>query len=327
VFHSCEVHRIVFRRPNRVIVEHHRATPLNCGFVRVRTDLSLISNGTEKTALSGRFDCHWATWVQYPFYPGYSTVGTVVEAASDVHHLNVGQRVSLRVPHASEHQIPAQHCIPIPGEIPTSSAVWFALSKIGFLGVYAADVDPSWPVLVIGGGPIAQMIIRWLKATRCSSIAHLTAQPTHLTAGKYGGADYQIAGRTTEHSLKSLTDITKLRPKVIIDCTADPSVLGWALKMVDDYGRIVLVGDPGFPNMRSLRSDIITRAITVVGTHDHCTYGRWSENRLADTFFGAILSGVLHLNGMTVCRFNGMDASQAYRAIRKPGCLGVAFTW
>ena len=42
-----------------------------------------MSSGTETIALHGRLDpgTHWATYVRYPFHPGYSAVGIVVAAA------------------------------------------------------------------------------------------------------------------------------------------------------------------------------------------------------------------------------------------------------
>jgi NADPH:quinone reductase-like Zn-dependent oxidoreductase len=60
--------------PNRVVVEAAR---------------SLVSTGTEMICLQRNFapSTHWDNWVKYPFYPGYSMAGRVVEAGEGVQGL------------------------------------------------------------------------------------------------------------------------------------------------------------------------------------------------------------------------------------------------
>ena len=52
----------------------------------VRINLSLMSTGTENIVFNRLFDpgTHWDEWVKYPFYPGYTAVGTVESTGADV---------------------------------------------------------------------------------------------------------------------------------------------------------------------------------------------------------------------------------------------------
>jgi threonine dehydrogenase-like Zn-dependent dehydrogenase len=323
--------RMMFPGPGRVILEDLRTPPLHEGGVLVRSEFSLVSNGTERTAFQSRFapGTHWDRWVRYPFAPGYATVGTVVEASADVSLVRVGQRVAVRAPHASHHLVGERACIPIPDGVRFEDAVWFAVSKIGFLGAWVAERKPGIPVLVIGGGPIAQMLVRWLASGGTGVLGLLTRDPLRLENAKAGGATVAIEGHTTEYSSGAIEKTLGERPQIVFDCTDSSEVLGWALHIVADYGRIVLLGDPGTPNDRRLTSDILLRSITVTGIHDRNTFGVWTDHTTSRDFFERLSAGLFSVSGLCTHPFVPGDASQAYALIgsRQLGVLGVRFDW
>ena len=65
------------------------------GGLLVQTGLSLISTGTETICYRSEMDdaTHWHGWVKYPFYLGYSNVGTVVELGKGAEGFDIGDRV------------------------------------------------------------------------------------------------------------------------------------------------------------------------------------------------------------------------------------------
>ena len=65
------------------------------GKLLVRSRTSLISTGTECICYRSEMDegSHWAGWVKYPFYLGYSNVGEVVEVGDGAEGYAIGDRV------------------------------------------------------------------------------------------------------------------------------------------------------------------------------------------------------------------------------------------
>ena len=72
----------------------------------MRTVVSLTSTGTESFCYRGVFDTDtgWSSWVNYPFYPGYSAVGEIVEVGSEVKDFSEGEIVS------GEGHVVCGHC-------------------------------------------------------------------------------------------------------------------------------------------------------------------------------------------------------------------------
>ena len=296
-----------------------------------RSEYGLVSNGTERTIFQRHFDLgtHWDRWVRYPFFPGYATVGRILEIGPDVSPAEVGRRVAVRAPHASHHVVGLRQCIPIPDTVGFEDAVWFALAKIGFLATWATKISLGTAVLVIGGGPVAQMLIRWLALGSARAVGVLTNDPMRLDAARAGGAKVILKGYTHEHSNSDIEKSFGTRPHIVFDCTDSPDVFGWALGVVANYGRVVAIGDPGSPDRRRLTSDVLLRAVTVTGIHDHSTYGRWTEHDISKIFFEKISRGLFDLRGLCAHTFLPDHAPAAYTLLdqRLNGVLGIRFDW
>src|SRR5688572_27150512 len=113
--HSPGASQIVFTGKQSAELQPLQVETPGAGEVLVRTECSLMSTGTENIVFNREFDegTHWDNWVKYPFFPGYSAVGTV-EAAGPEAGLALGQRVALRSSHRSHHIASAAKCLPIP---------------------------------------------------------------------------------------------------------------------------------------------------------------------------------------------------------------------
>jgi 2-desacetyl-2-hydroxyethyl bacteriochlorophyllide A dehydrogenase len=323
--------RIVFPSSRNVVVEHFDGRPLRGKDVLVRSEFSLLSNGTERTIFQRKFDSgtHWDLWVRYPFYPGYASVGSVIDLGPEVPPANLGRRVAVRGPHSSHHVIDLGDCLSIPDGVSFQDAVWFALSKVGCLATIAAGIKQGDSVLVVGGGPVGQMLTRWAVLSGSSNVGVMANDCLHLTAARAGGAGAVFQGHTGDFSPSSIERALGSLPDIIFDCTDSEDTLGWALRAVTRYGSIVLVGDPGSPDRRRLTSDILLKGITVIGIHDHNTYGRWTARQLSQRFFEKLLSSTICLDGICTHTVSPDEAPAAYSLLdrRQAGVLGIRFDW
>src|SRR3954470_22705553 len=81
---------VVFDQACRIAMRDIAMPPPGRGQVRVRSELSVVSAGTEGHALRDRF-----TWAKaaYPCVPGYQRVGVITALGDGVTGWTVGERV------------------------------------------------------------------------------------------------------------------------------------------------------------------------------------------------------------------------------------------
>lgn len=321
--------RIVFHGEGHVVCEAF--TPPACGpaQIQVRSESTLMSTGTELIALNRVFETgsDWDRWVRYPFYPGYACVGRIAARGSEVHGLRVGQRVCGRLPHASLNTVDAAALTAVPEEIDAESACWFALAKIASMGLRAAAPSLSESVLVIGCGPIGQMLIRWLHATGITRIFALDPVEARLRLARDGGATDLLPVKI-EDGVAVLRQRGAL-PQVVIDCTGHHAVFAHALACAADRGRVILLGDDGNPSKQHLTGDLLFRGLTIRGAHDSHETSEWNAALIHDIFFRLHGSGRFQLAGLGTHRFAPEQCATAYTFARehRGDTMGIFFDW
>lgn len=304
------------------------------GQVHVRTQLSLISTGTERTVLGKQFEegNHWSGWVRYPFAPGYSCLGTVAVVGDGVAGLRVGDRVVVRASHASDHVVDAARCVVVPDGVGNEAAVWFALGKIAFVGALLSGLGLGAHVLVVGAGPVGQMAVRWAVAAGCAEVVVADLAEERLGLAVRGGASAVVTGPLGENVDGIERAFDGRRPDIVIDSTGHAATFADALRVVADRGRVVLLGDTGSPTSQHLTGDVIRRNITIVGAHELYTDGdsRWDGDRdIVRLFLRLAASGRFGTDGLVTHRFRPQDASAAYQLVATAGgdVMGIVFDW
>lgn len=322
--------RLVFPARQQVRLESFDLPAPQEGEVLIRTELSLMSTGTENIVFNQLYDpgTHWDNWVKHPFYPGYSAVGTVEESRSSA--LKPGDRVTVRSPHQSHSVGAGSDCSVIPGNVPVEHAAWYALAKIAFHGALAASYRLGDSVLVIGAGPIGQMSIRWARAAGAASI--LVVDPAggrRLEMAKAGGATAVIAAPVAEARAAVLAANHGQLPRVVIDSTGHARVFAAALGLVAPFGRIVILGDTGQPAGQQLTSDVITRGLTIVGAHDCHETAEWNLPAIVGLFLSLAADGRFSLEGLNTHFFKPADCAEAYATANheRTKTMGILFDW
>ena len=323
--------RLVFPAAQSVTLEPFDPGPPGPGQVRVRTQLSMMSTGTENIVFNRAFDpgTHWDQWVKYPFHPGYIAVGTVEAAGPDVADPAVGQRVAFRRPHASHTVLPAAECYPVPEGLPTERALWFALAKIAYHGALAARYRLGDEALVIGAGPVGQMSVRWARAAGAAFVGVLDQTADRLEAARRGGATFATTTPLAEaaDTLRAAND--GRLPRVVIDSTGNAAVFAAALGLAADGGTVVVLGDTGRPAQQALTSDVIRRGLHVVGAHDAHNTPEWNNATASRLFFRLAGSGQFPLGGLTSHVFAPEDCAAAYALANRDrtATMGILFDW
>jgi 2-desacetyl-2-hydroxyethyl bacteriochlorophyllide A dehydrogenase len=324
--------RVVFPGRARVALEEFDVPEVGPAQVLLRTRYSLMSSGTERTVLYGRFDAgtHWEGYARFPQYPGYSSVGEVVATGDDVDDLSVGDVVAARASHASYHVVDAQGCARVPFDVDLQHATWFALGKIALMGAQAAELTLGARVLTVGAGPVGQMVVRWLNAAGARTNAVIEPVAIRRTLAERGGATTAVADLTDRDGVIAACD--GRQPACVIDTTGNADVLAAVLPVVAMQGRVVVLGNTGSPTRQHLTDDLITKGLQIVGAHDVLSMlgPAWDGDRsLHDLFFHLMRTGRFDLDGLITDVVSPAHADAAYRAVdeRPDEHLGVCFDW
>lgn len=328
---SVEAKRLVFSGKQTVSLEPFEIKAHEATSVLVRIQLTLMSTGTENIVFNRLFDpgTHWDNWIKYPFYPGYTAVGTVEEVGEEVTKLKPGDRVACRVSHCSHAVVEEAKCFPIPANLTWENAVWFSLAKIAWHGASVARYRLGDSVLIVGAGPIGQMSIRWAVAAGCTSVAVVDTVPDRMKLACTGGATATVAESMESAREAILKACHEQLPRVVIDSTGNAAVFAASLSLVADYGTVVILGDTGQPARQSLTSDVIRRGLTIVGAHDRHNTVEWNNATITQLFFQLAVTGRFSLDGLNTHCFLPGECEEAYRVANheREKTMGILFNW
>ena len=157
--------------------------------ILVRTVVSLTSTGTESFCYRGVFDTGtgWSSWVNYPFYPGYSAVGEITEVGSNVSSLKIGDRVYTGANHKELHLTRPENVVRLPDTISYEAAAWSTLATITQTAVRRAEHTMGDTAVVIGLGPLGQLVTQYLRTIGLGDILVIDTIPQCLaTATRFG---------------------------------------------------------------------------------------------------------------------------------------------
>ena len=328
---STNAQRIVFTGKQQVGLEPFDPGLPGKGQVLVRTQLSLMSTGTENIVFNRLFDpgTHWDNWVKYPFYPGYCSVGTVESVGEEVTNLKAGQRVTFRVGHRSHDVVNADDCQVIPDGVPFEHAVWFALAKITFHAAKAAHHILGDSVLIVGAGPIGQMSIRWAQAAGVASIIVVDTAAHRMPLAQAGGATALVTSPIDQAREAVLKAGEGKLPRVVIDSTGNAAVFAAALGLTAYFGTVVVLGDTGTPAKQVLTPDVVTRGLTITGVHDGHNDAEWNNATITRLFLRLAASGRFPLAGLNSHVFKPEQCAEAYATANRDRAItmGIVFDW
>jgi 2-desacetyl-2-hydroxyethyl bacteriochlorophyllide A dehydrogenase len=324
--------RIIFPQKSVVAVERFELAPPASHEVAVRTLYSLMSIGTEMTILHARYeaDSHFAARFSFPQRKtGVQAVGEVIAAGAAVTEFQPGDRVFMRMAHTSHWTLDARLCSTVPAILDPKLACWCGLAKTAFRAAHAAPFELGGDVLVIGAGPVGQMAIRWAKSAGMAAITAIDVHPLRLALAARGGATRCFEGTIAAARDALFAQGGDAGFELVVDTTGDATVFPEALRIARQFGKVVLLGDTGYPSRQRLTSEVMTKGLTIVATHDHHDRGGWTQRRIDSLFFRLAASGSFPLEGLITHEFRPDDCEAAYALASnaRGSTLGILFDW
>ncbi|KPK82839.1 MAG: hypothetical protein AMJ81_09085 [Phycisphaerae bacterium SM23_33] len=312
---------------NTVQIRDRRLERLAAGEVRIRTEYSMVSTGTELHTIQG-------THTQerpFPRMTGYIAIGRVVGVGEGVEAPGLGDRVLFGAAHYEMIDFPAGRCVPVPQEIPSEMAVCTPLLGISIRGVRAARVQLGDPVAVFGQGVIGLFATHLAKlAGGCPVIAVDPVGARREVAGKMG-ADVSIdpAAEDVAGRIKQLTEGRGVQSS--IEATATTKVVGSLPALTAAGGRIVILGGVHGQAQLDLYSFFQKSDQTMVGcggphAEDH-PYTTAEANTAA--LFRMMRAGMIRTEPVITHRARYTEGPKIYQMLmnEKDRAIGVQFDW
>ncbi|HEY3397988.1 MAG TPA: zinc-binding dehydrogenase [Armatimonadota bacterium] len=171
---SYDMKAIVFPAAGEVEIRSFELPPCGADEIVVKTLYSMVSTGTELRVWAG----HYGSESKFPFIPGYSVIGEVLEVGAEVTSVAVGDVVSgrnpLPVPGINQYwgAQASHHRYQLGGydaalKLPTTAAEAFPyliceIGAIPWRGVKFATTNPGESALVMGQGLIGALAGKFL---------------------------------------------------------------------------------------------------------------------------------------------------------------------
>jgi len=279
------------------------------GEVLVRVDLSAVSPGTERA----HYNRLPNTQVEYPYTPGYSGTGTVLETGAGVVALRPGERVCGQMPHASLASVRIDRCVPVPEGVGAAESAFATLGVIAIQGVRKARIRFGDRVAVLGRGVLGILAARVARLAGASVVSVRSRRDGTGAAGSQPDGPYDV----------------------ILDVTGNPEAVTDAVRLGAPGARVVLIGssrgvspplphgEPGMPTVA------IRGAHAQMRPETSSMPGRWTFGDEAALYMSWVSEGRLLPFEPPVERIDPREAWRFYRRLGmgEPPVRAAVFDW
>ena len=249
--------RIVATAKSTIAVEPFELPALGPDQVLIETGYSAISPGTELAFLHHKPN----TPGNYPFYPGYSATGKIIETGAAVQALTVGQPVICNIPHVSHYVVSAAKCHPLPEAVSPVEAAAYRLVSIGLQGIRKAQIQLGWEVAVLGLGPIGNLAGQLARAAGATHVEGIDPVAWRRDLAR------QCRFDTVTDSAENISRRDGF--DVVIDATGVPDAVPPAFQLAKRLGHVILLASTrGETSNVNFYRDIHKKGLTVIGAHD-----------------------------------------------------------
>jgi 2-desacetyl-2-hydroxyethyl bacteriochlorophyllide A dehydrogenase len=307
-----------------------------------RAEKSLISIGTELNCLRGIADpgTNWHDWLKFPFRPGYSMVGRVIEVGPGVKQVKVGDRIASYDVHQHYYrvQVEAPRVDPVyvlPDHITSEQATWRSLAVTTQNAVRRSTFQFGETAAVVGLGILGQLVVQYLALAGARRIIVVDTVESRLELAKRNGATFTLK-MPVQAAVKAVEEITGgWMADVVFDVTGHPAVLASAVALVRRLGRLVLLGDTPTPGQQMLGPGVVSRSIAILGTHGYVIPDRkteftpWTIDEMSQVFFDYVSRGKMNVDNLVTQHVSPLDAPDIYSGLAKDrsSALGIIFDW
>jgi 2-desacetyl-2-hydroxyethyl bacteriochlorophyllide A dehydrogenase len=345
---TLKAERVVFPAPREVVVEAYDTGEPGPGQVLLKTDKTLISTGTELTGLSGDFPerSNWAAYVRYPWWPGYSYVGTVLVVGEGVPDLRPGQTVVGAAHHASAVVVAASAVMPLPDQVSAEEGTFAHLAATVLNGVRRARIEIGECVVIVGAGLLGQMAAQFCRLAGAFPLVMVDLAEGRLRLAKQLGVPHTLCLSVADArpEILRLSQNRGIEPgrvqreggaDCVFEVTGSAAVVAQAVALARREGRVILLGSSRGASTIDFHDDAHGRGITMIGAHGSTSprqetpHTPWTRRRNEELILALIQASQFNVQDLITHRYAGARAPEAYGMLLedRTRALGVVLDW
>ena len=324
--------RLVFTSPGVVELQTFDVRPPRPVEVLIRTEVTLISPGTEGASLMALPNIP----KQFPKMPGYSNVGTALEVGADVEEVKPGDRVASHGAHASHVTVGLDRLAQVPESLTSEAATFSILCAVSLQGVRKARVELGESVLVIGQGIVGNLALQFARLQGGYPVIAADLSEGRLEISRQVGAD-----RTIRVGQEDLVETTRALTggdgaRVVIEATGSPEPIVSAFKAAGWCGRVVLLGSTrGETERVNFYRDVHKRGLTILGAHNSVrprqdpSPGFWPLGADVRLSLDLLAAGRIDVKPLITTRVPYDRSAEVYRLVteQQREALGILIDW
>lgn len=323
---STTVKCIMCTAKNTMEVKERKLEQLAPGHVRLKTEFSMVSTGTE---LHRIMDTHTVSR-GYPCMTGYIAIGHVVGLGEGVKKVKLGDRVLFRFAHYAMIDAPEGQCFPVPEGVSSADAVCTPLLSISIRGVRAAQLALGDPVAVFGQGVIGLFATHLAKLSGACPVIAVDPVAARREVGRKMGADVVI-DPLKEDAPKRIMELTGKGVAAAIDASATTRIMPVLPAITRPEGRLIVLGGVHGKVEMDLYTHFQKSNLTMVGcgSAHHTDYPYDGD----DANFAAILkmmqAGMVRPGPVISHCAPYTEGPEVFRLLieEKDKAIGVQFDW
>jgi threonine dehydrogenase-like Zn-dependent dehydrogenase len=320
--------RVITTQLGKIIVAERDVPELPAGYVRIKTEYSAISPGTEMSMLKRTSN--------QAIDIGYSAVGVVEEIGEGGDSRLLGQRVACYgapyVHHAEWLTVPTNLIAPVPDHVSPKEAAFAGLGAIAIHALRVADLKFGESVVVVGLGILGNII----------------AQISNAAAYETAGIDlnHERVGMLVQQGLTHVYEDDSKLDKRLAEATCGVGVdavilcasgsgevlINRALERTRLRGKVVIVGDISMEFSRELmfgkEAQVLISRAAGPGRYDvgyekenrdyPIGYVRWTEGRNIAEYIRLLAEGRISVKPLITDMYPLERAAEAYANYEKP---------
>ena len=340
---------IVFPKAREIEVWEEEVSAAGPGEILCRAEKSLISIGTELHCLNGVFEegTNWFDWVKYPFRPGYSMVGEVIDVGEGVNNVKLGDRVATYDVHQQYYKITVfdvekdmnlpegRSPYVLPDNITSEDGVWRSLAGTTQNAVRRASFVFGESVAVVGLGIMGQLTTQYLAAAGAKNIIAIDRVASRLDLARQNSATHSLQ-MDVKDAVDAVADITEgWMLDVVFDVTGSPMSLAPSILLARELGRVVLLGDTPTPSKQHLGPGVVSNAVSILGIHgytlpeERTSFTLWTAREMSNVFFRYLERGTMNMQNLVTHRHSPLDAPSIYQNLLqdRSEALGIILDW
>jgi 2-desacetyl-2-hydroxyethyl bacteriochlorophyllide A dehydrogenase len=328
---------IAFVGPRQVQVLDQPVPRPGPGELLIETHRTLISTGTELSVLDGNRPTGkvWSRLRDYPAFPGYDNVGTVVDVGSGVDPSWVGKRVSGHGRHAAYVAEPVALTWEVAEGVSDEEAVFLTLAQIALNGVRRSGLVFGEVAVVYGLGMLGQITGQLCQFAGSRPVIGVDVCDfrAELLPQREGIVGVVATQRDVQEAVAEATN--GRMADVVFELTGNPDVIPEEFKLLRRMGRCVLVSSPRGPTLFDFHDLCNSPSYTIIGAHnsshpEYATGGNpWTKARHAELFFDLVAGGDLDVARLVTHRASFEQAPGLYAMLLedRTRAMGVVMRW